>query len=122
LDQLKIASRWNHHILPYGSLGLKVEGGNFKWGLSGDTKFDRKINRILGRSELTEEWFQDCHLVFHGVNFDDPSSVHSFWTEVAELQKSIPGKLYAYHTAPKDNPPIPIVHEGKVYSAGDFGA
>lgn len=116
LDGIKILTRWNHHFLPYGTLGIKINAGDRTWGLSGDTKFDTTINRILKRAELTESWFADCDLVFHEVDFENPGGVHTYWKEVDKLRKGISGKVYVYHTGGKENPPIPIAQEGSIYN------
>jgi len=115
LNGVKILSRWNHHFLPYGTLGIKIIGGDRIWGLSGDTKFDNTINRIIKRVELTESWFGDCHLVFHEVDFENPESVHTYWKEVDKIREVIPGEVFVYHTRSKNNPPIPIASEGRTY-------
>ncbi len=115
LDGVMIEARWNHHFLPYGTLGLKFEAGGRKWGFSGDTKFDTGINRFLKRPELYESWFCDCDLVFHEVDFEHPHGVHSYWKEVAKIQDAIQGKMLVYHTAAKNNPPLPLVRKGHVY-------
>ncbi|MBC8462327.1 MAG: ribonuclease Z [Deltaproteobacteria bacterium] len=115
LDGMKISSRWNHHFLPYGTLGIKINAGDRTWGLSGDTKFDTSINRILKRADLTESWFRDCDLVFHEVDFDNSEGVHTYWKEVDKIRRAIPGELFVYHTCNKDSPPILIAQEGKTY-------
>jgi L-ascorbate metabolism protein UlaG (beta-lactamase superfamily) len=115
LDGMKILSRWNHHFLPYGTLGIKISAGDRTWGLSGDTKFDTKINRILKRVELEESWFSDCDLVFHEVDFKNPKGVHTYWKEIYKIRDVIPGELFVYHTRKKDKPPIPIALEGMTY-------
>lgn len=115
LDGFEWTTRWNHHFLPYGTLGLKISAGDRLLGISGDTKFDRDINRILQRKELTESWFKKCDLLFHEVDFDHPGGVHSYWKEVAAFQKVINGRLFTYHTAQRENPPLPIAAEGRVY-------
>ena len=115
LEGIQVLARWNHHFLPYGTLGIKINAGGKTWGLSGDTKFNTEINKILKRQELTEAWFSDCHLVFHEVDFDNIKGVHSYWKEVDKIRKAIQGELIVYHTRDKDTPPIPIVQEGKTY-------
>jgi len=115
LNGMEILSRWNHHFLPYGTLGIKIRAGDKIWCLSGDTKFDTRINKILKRQELTENWFADCHLVFHEVDFDNPDGVHTYWKEVEKIRGVIPGELFVYHTCNKDNPPILIAQEGEIY-------
>ena len=116
LDGIKILTRWIHHFLPYGTLGIKINAGDRTWGMSGDTKFDTSINRILKRPELTESWFEDCDIVFHEVDFENPEGVHTYWKEVDKLRKAISGKVYVYHTGAKEKPPIPIAREGSVYN------
>ncbi|HDR14474.1 MAG TPA: MBL fold metallo-hydrolase [Desulfobacteraceae bacterium] len=115
LDGFELTTRWNHHFLPYGTLGLKISAGGRVLGISGDTKFDRDINRILQREELTEAWFKKCELLFHEVDFDNPGGVHSYWKEVAAFQNVIRGRLFTYHTAHRETPPLPIADEGRVY-------
>jgi len=115
LKGMTLTARWNHHFLPYGALGLKISAGGKIWGLSGDTKFDRRINEVLNRKELTESWFQDCGLIFHEVDFVNPRGVHTYWKELERIRESVKGEVFAYHTAPIENPPIPIAQEGKTY-------
>jgi hypothetical protein len=115
LNGMKMITRWNHHFLPYGTLGLKIVSGGKTWGLSGDTKFDHQINELLGREDLKEAWFSDCKVVFHEVDFVNPRSVHTYWKELDRIRHSVKGDVFAYHTAPMEKPPIPIACEGKTY-------
>ena len=111
----RIASRWNHHFLPYGTLGLKFTACGKTWGISGDTKFSTRINQIINRSELEPDWFSDCDLVFHEIDFFNPDGVHSHWEEVAKIQNHIPGTLYGYHSPEVDDPPVPLVRQGQIF-------
>lgn len=115
LGPIKIESRWNHHILPYGTIGLRISAGERCFGYSGDTKYDEHINSILKREELTAEWFASCDLVFHEIEFDNPDSVHSYWKQVESLQRSIPGKVLGYHTPFLENSPFDLVRQGRRY-------
>ncbi|UZP66684.1 MBL fold metallo-hydrolase [Desulfovibrio mangrovi] len=115
LGPVKIESRWNHHILPYGTLGLKISAGGRTFGYSGDTKYDEAINRILNRKELTAEWFAACDLVFHEIDFDNPHSVHTHWKQVESLQRAISGRVLGYHTPYLANSPFPLAEEGRRY-------
>jgi len=115
LGPIQIECRWNHHFLPYGTLGLKIMAGGKCFGYSGDTKFDEAINKILNRRELTAEWFSPCDLVFHEIDFDNPMGVHSHWKQVQKLQRDIPGLVLGYHTPYLDNAPFPLTEEGKRY-------
>jgi hypothetical protein len=115
LDGMRLITRWNHHFLPYGTLGLKIAAGGRTWGLSGDVKFDRRVNRVLNRDDLMEGWFRECDLLFHEVDFKNPKGVHSYWKEVERFQAVIKGLLFTYHTPPQENPPIPIAEEGRTY-------
>ncbi len=115
LGSVRIESRWNHHFLPYGTLGFRISAGGKSFGYSGDTKFDENINTILNREELTPKWFAPCNLVFHEIDFDNPSSVHSHWKQVEALQRAIPGQVLAYHTPHLDNAPLALVQEGHSY-------
>ncbi|BHH85313.1 MBL fold metallo-hydrolase [Desulforhopalus sp. 52FAK] len=119
LGPLNIESRWNHHILPYGTIGLRISAGGRCFGYSGDTKYDELINTILKREELTAAWFAPCDLVFHEIEFDNPNSVHSHWKQVESLQRSIPGKVLGYHTAFLQNSPFDLVREGCRYLLDD---
>ena len=112
---LKIESRWNHHIIPYGTIGLKISAGGRSFGYSGDTKYDEKLNSILKRPELDAEWFSDCDLVFHEIEFDNPNSVHTYWKEVEALQQAISGKVLGYHSSYIDDSPFQLVKEGHHY-------
>lgn len=115
LGEVQIESRWNHHILPYGSVGLKISAGGSCFGYSGDTKYDEEINRILNRPELEAEWFAACDLVFHEIEFDNPHSVHSYWKQVESLQSKINGRVLGYHCPYLANSPFPLAEEGKCY-------
>lgn len=115
LGPISIESRWNHHILPYGTVGLKVSAGGKCFGYSGDTKYDEAINAVLKREELTASWFARCDLVFHEIEFDNPNSVHSHWKQVESLQRSIPGKILGYHTPFLENSPFDLAIEGHRY-------
>ncbi|MCG8687833.1 MAG: MBL fold metallo-hydrolase [Desulfobacterales bacterium] len=114
-DGITIDSRWNHHFLPYGTLGIKISGGGRRCGISGDTKFSTRINEVVGRPELEPSWFADCDLVLHEVDFVSPDGVHSYWEEVAKIQDAIAGKLYAYHSPEVNSPPIDLVREGQTF-------
>ncbi|WP_432734557.1 MBL fold metallo-hydrolase [Maridesulfovibrio sp. FT414] len=115
LGSLRIESRWNHHILPYGTIGLRISGGGRCFGYSGDTKYDERINSILNREELKAEWFSGCDLVFHEIEFDNPDSVHSHWKQVESLQQKVDGRVLGYHTPFLENSPFPLAHEGLRY-------
>ncbi|RJR50876.1 MAG: MBL fold metallo-hydrolase [Desulfobacteraceae bacterium] len=115
LEGLKLSARWNHHFLPYGTLGLRITAGGKSCGFSGDVKFDTRINQILKREELTEAWFRGCDLLFHEVDFRNPTGVHSYWREVLKIQSVLSGDLYGYHTAPQEDPPLPVAEDGKTY-------
>jgi ribonuclease BN (tRNA processing enzyme) len=115
LGQLTIESRWNHHILPYGTVGLKISGGGSCFGYSGDTKYDEEINKLLNRAELDAEWFGDCDLVFHEIEFDNLDSVHSHWKQVESLQNRIKGRVLGYHCPFLKNSPFPLAEEGRCY-------
>lgn len=115
IGPIKIESRWNHHILPYGTIGLRISAGGKCFGYSGDTKYDELINKVLRREELTAEWFAPCDLVFHEIEFDNPGSVHTHWKQVESLQRSISGKVLGYHTPFLENSPFDLVREGGRY-------
>ncbi|MEN8199148.1 MAG: MBL fold metallo-hydrolase [Thermodesulfobacteriota bacterium] len=115
LGPINIECRKNQHFLPYGTLGFKISAGGKTFGYSGDTKFDESINEILGRPELTSQWFSSCDLVFHEIEFDNPMGVHSHWKQVQKLQGDIPGRVLAYHTPFLDNAPFPLAKEGQRY-------
>ncbi|WP_027362415.1 MBL fold metallo-hydrolase [Desulfospira joergensenii] len=115
LDSMKVECRWNHHFLPYGTLGLKFTAGGKCFGFSGDTKFNDHINSIVAREELLPQWFADCDLLFHEVDFDNPDGVHTHWKALEELARSIPGQVLGYHTPYLANAPLPLVEQGKTY-------
>jgi len=115
LNSIELECRWNHHFLPYGTLGLKFTGGGKSFGFSGDTKFDDRINNILNRKELLPQWFAGCDLVFHEVDFDNPNSVHTHWKSLQKLIQSISGKVLGYHTPFLANAPLPLVEQGRTY-------
>ncbi|WP_163350032.1 MBL fold metallo-hydrolase [Desulfovibrio sp. JC010] len=118
LGPIKIHSRWNHHILPYGSIGLKIFAGGRCFGYSGDTKYDESINKILNRPELEAQWFGDCDLIFHEIEFDNPYSVHSHWKQIEALQSKISGRVLGYHCPRLANSPFPLAEEGRCYVVG----
>lgn len=115
LDSLRIDCRWNHHFLPYGTLGLRIHAGEKTIGISGDTKLDDTINAILKRPELEPSWFRPCGFVFHEIDFDNPGSVHSHWKQVQKLQREIPGQVLGYHTPFLANAPLSLAREGQTY-------
>ncbi|ACS78411.1 MBL fold metallo-hydrolase [Maridesulfovibrio salexigens] len=115
LGPIQIDSRWNHHILPYGTIGLKISAGGSCFGYSGDTKYDEDINQILNRPELEAGWFASCDLVFHEIEFDNPDSVHTHWKQVESLQSKIEGKVLGYHCPFLANSPFPLAEEGRCY-------
>ncbi len=115
LDGLDIECRWNHHFLPYGTLGLKFKAKGKTFGYSGDTKFDTRINEIVGREALLPQWFADCDLTFHEVDFDNPNSVHTHWKALEHLAQSVPGQVLGYHTPFLANAPLPLAEQGKTY-------
>lgn len=99
-DNYKLKVRWNHHILPYGTLGLKICTKGSCWGLSGDTKYSMDIVRKLKKEELSPEWFAECNVVFHEVEFDNPNGVHTYYKDLLELQGKIKGRIFVYHADP----------------------
>jgi len=115
IGPIVIESRLNHHILPYGTVGLKISANGKSFGYSGDTKYDAEINSLLKREELMASWFAPCDLVFHEVEFDNPHSVHSHWKQVAALQRSISGQVLGYHAPYLENSPFQLAQEGSRY-------
>ncbi|MCD4742195.1 MAG: hypothetical protein K8R67_06935, partial [Desulfobacteraceae bacterium] len=115
LGLIQLDCRWNHHFLPYGTLGFRISAGGKMLGFSGDTKLDETLNTILNRDELLPKWFASCNLVFHEVDFDNPGSVHTHWKQVEKLQQAISGQVLGYHTPFLANAPLPLVQEGKTY-------
>ncbi|MBN2123651.1 MAG: MBL fold metallo-hydrolase [Deltaproteobacteria bacterium] len=115
LSGMRIETRWNHHFLPYGTLGIKIQAGGRMWGFSGDTKLDAAINAVLKRPELSGRWFRDCDLVFHEVDFHSPDGVHTYWKEVDRLRDEIAREVFVYHTQHIDNAPLPIARQGETY-------
>lgn len=115
IGNIEISCRLNHHFLPFGTLGLKFTAQGKTFGYSGDTKFDPAINEIIGREELEPEWFSECELVFHEVDFNNPNGVHTHWKQLQKLADAIPGRVLAYHTPHLVHAPLPLVEQGKVY-------
>ncbi len=115
LGGLNIQSRWNHHFLPYGTLGLKLSAGDRCCGISGDTKYSTQINQVLGRPELEAEWFGECDLILHEIDFYNADGVHSHWEEVAKIRDTVSGKLYGYHSTEMEDTPIPLVRQGQTF-------
>ena len=98
IGEIVIESRWNHHILPYGTLGLKFKGGGSCVGISGDTKYSKRIVNYLGNEKLKAEWFKECDIIFHEVSYTSPVTVHTFWRDLQELGNEIKGEIIVYHT------------------------
>lgn len=120
LGPITVESRWNHHILPYGTIGLKITAGGKCFGYSGDTKYDEGLNAILKRPELYADWFAPCDLLFHEIEFDNPNSVHTHWKKLQNLDRSISGKVLGYHTPYLENAPFELVREGVRYVLTDI--
>jgi ribonuclease BN (tRNA processing enzyme) len=114
LGEAILISRLNHHILPSGTLGMKLIWKGRSVGFSGDTKYDEAVISRLNRPELTAEWFADCDLVFHEVELVRPPSVHSYYTEVLKLARQLPGRLVVYHTF-GNTAPLEMAQEGHWY-------
>jgi len=115
IGPITIESRWNHHILPYGTVGLRISANGKSFGYSGDTKYDAEINSLLKREELMPSWFEPCELIFHEIEFDTPHSVHTHWEQVADLQQAISGRVLGYHAPHLANSPFELVQEGRRY-------
>ncbi len=115
MGELRWEFRLNHHNLPSGALGIKACWRGRCVGISGDTKYDEEIIRRLRRPELEAAWFQECHLLFHEVDLVRPTSVHSYYVEVAKLQRRLPGRLVAYH-AFGNAAPLELAEEGTWYT------
>jgi len=115
LNSLRIDSRWNHHFLPYGTLGLRISAGGKTLGFSGDTKLDESINSVVKREELYPSWFRTCDLTFHEIDFDTPMGVHTHWKQVEKLQQAVSGRVLGYHTPFLANAPLDLVQEGRTY-------
>lgn len=92
--------RLNHHVLKSGTLGLKVQFKNNVFALSGDTKYDSKLALKLKNNPAFDiSWYNDSHLIFHEVEFEDPNNVHTFYTEVQKIIENVNGKLLVYHNS-----------------------
>jgi ribonuclease BN (tRNA processing enzyme) len=115
IGELRCEFRLNHHNLPSGALGVKADWHGRCVGISGDTKYDEEIIRQLNRPELEAAWFQECHLLFHEVDLVRPRSVHSYYTEVAKLERRLPGRLVVYH-ALGNAAPLEMAEEGAWYT------
>ncbi len=118
IGEIQLNCRWNHHFLPYGTLGFKFSVGEKTFGYSGDTKLDETINKILKKDDLLPQWFESCDIVFHEVDFNSPRSVHTHWKQVEKLQQTISAKVLCYHTPFLENGPLPQVVEGRTYRLG----
>jgi ribonuclease BN (tRNA processing enzyme) len=114
LGEATLVTRLNHHVLPCGTLGLKLDWNGRSVGISGDTKYDEAIVRQLRRPELEAEWFGNCQLVFHEVDPTRPRSVHSYYLEVLKLAKRLPGRLVVYHAVGNVSP-LEMAAEGQWY-------
>jgi L-ascorbate metabolism protein UlaG (beta-lactamase superfamily) len=115
VGEIEVNCRLNHHFLPFGTLGLKFSARGKTFGYSGDTKFDPAINAVIGRKELEPEWFAECDLLFHEVDFDNPNGVHTHWKQLQKLADAIPARVLAYHTPHLAHAPLPLAEQGKVY-------
>ena len=92
--------RLNHHVLKSGTLGLKIQFKNNIFALSGDTKYDSSLAlKMKNNPSFDISWYNDCHLIFHEVEFENPNTVHTFYTEVAKIMEKIKGKLFVYHSS-----------------------
>lgn len=116
LGDSKIEARWNHHIIPYGTLGIKVSRKGSCCGFSGDTKYDEKIIASLKRKELEPKWFESCDVVFHEVDFESSKTVHTNYKELLKLEKNMNAELFVYHTdSSKVRGGLNMALEGKKY-------
>ena len=113
---ITVDARWNHHFLPFGTLGLRISAGGKTCGISGDTKFSTAINAVVGRPELDPAWFADCDLILHEVDFVSADGVHSYWEEVAKIRDTVSGTLYGYHSPEVESPPLPQVRDGQTFT------
>ncbi|MBN1899047.1 MAG: hypothetical protein JW827_09735 [Spirochaetes bacterium] len=92
--------RLNHHVLKSGTLGLKVQFKNNVFALSGDTKYDSHLaRRLRGKPSFDPSWYNDCHLVFHEVEFEDPNNAHTYYKEVKKIASRIHGQVLVYHSS-----------------------
>ncbi len=122
LGELTIHARWNHHIIPYGTLGLKMKYRSCCWGFSGDNKYDEAIVSELKRDDLKPEWFDDCCLIFHEVDFSNPKTVHTYYEELLKFKQKVKGQLFVYHTDPGlVKAGFQIAQEGKSYILKEGG-
>ncbi len=92
--------RLNHHVLPSGTLSLKVQFKNNIFALSGDTKYDSNLaSKTKNNPAFDISWYNDCHLVFHEVEFENPDNVHTYYKEIQNIMKKINGKVLVYHSS-----------------------
>lgn len=96
-----VLQRYEFHVLPtrhitsddhtcWPSFGLRIRDAatNTFVVYSGDTRFDPAG---IG------EFFADAALIFHEVQFDEESSVHTTWHELRTLSKALRQKMVLYH-------------------------
>lgn len=110
----KIETRFNHHIVPAGTIGFKISYNGKTLGISGDTKYDEEINKKLDNPKLSADWFADCDLILHEVDFSSPQTIHTTYDELMKLMSKVKGKLLVYHTV-QVKEPFELAREGACY-------
>jgi len=94
--------RLNHHVLKSGTLGLKVKYKGNCAAISGDTLYSEELAKILkNRTAFDINWFKECQLIFHEVEFKKKGTVHTFYTELKKMQEKLEGKILGYHFSEK---------------------
>lgn len=107
--------RLTHHVLQSGTLGFKVQYKNNIFALSGDTYYSEELEKKYPNNiSLDSSWYNDCHLIFHEVEFFKKSSVHTYYTEVKKLSEKVKGKILVYHSS-SNKSSLPPVREYKKY-------
>ncbi len=111
--------RLNHHVLKSGTLGLKVKYKDNIVAISGDTYYSEELaKRFPEKSAFDINWFNDCQLIFHEVEFENPHTVHTFYTELKKMQEKVKGKILTYHYS-SEKPLLPVAKEFKRYIIKD---
>ncbi len=90
--------RLTHHVLKSGTLALKVQYKNNIFALSGDTLYSEEFEKKYPSNlSFDSSWYNDCHLIFHEVEFFNKNASHTYYTEIIKLSEKIKGKILVYH-------------------------
>ena len=95
-----ITVRLNHHVLKSQTLSFKIHYKNNIFAISGDTKYDSKLAlKLKNNLAFDIGYYNDCHLLFHEVEFQNPNNVHTFYKEVEKIKANTKAKVLVYHSS-----------------------